>query len=80
MNLNRFLTSLFCLLFSSSLLGQKTGHNQDSIQASNHLDEVVVTGENKVMSLSKKLFAVGVLDAKDIAQVAGNTPSRYSQL
>lgn len=36
------------------------------------MDEVVVTGESKVMSLSKKLFAVQVLDQTDIAKVAGN--------
>ncbi len=36
------------------------------------LSEVIVTGENKVMSLSKKLFSVGVIDSTDIAKVAGN--------
>lgn len=40
--------------------------------AINKLDEVIVTGENKVMSLSKKLFSVGVIDNTDIAKVAGN--------
>lgn len=40
--------------------------------APNKLNEVIVTGDSKVMSLSKKLFTVGVLDQKDIAQVAGN--------
>lgn len=37
-----------------------------------NLDEIVLTGESKVMSLSKKLFAVGVLDQKDISKLAGN--------
>ncbi|WP_291871242.1 TonB-dependent receptor, partial [Maribacter sp.] len=36
------------------------------------LNEVIVTGENKVMSLSKKLFSVAVIDSTDIAKFAGN--------
>ena len=37
------------------------------------LKEVVITGENKVMSLSKKLFRVDVIDNRQIQQMAGNT-------
>lgn len=59
------------LLFPVLILAQEIENVQDSILP-NKLDEVIVTGESKVMSLSKKLFAVGVIDQKDIAQVAGN--------
>ncbi|TCI85096.1 TonB-dependent receptor plug domain-containing protein [Tenacibaculum sp. M341] len=44
---------------------------QDSIKM-NKLDEVIVVGESNLMSLSKKLFNVGVINKKDIAKVAGN--------
>ncbi|MDO6601488.1 TonB-dependent receptor plug domain-containing protein [Arenibacter palladensis] len=73
MNLNK--TSIFIYLFTCigiALSAQETGEPiQDSILV-RKLDEVVVTGESQVMSLSKKLFAVGVLNQKDIAKVAGN--------
>ncbi|AXO80573.1 TonB-dependent receptor [Olleya aquimaris] len=37
------------------------------------LEEVVITGESNVMSLSKKLFTVNTIKRKDIENVAGNT-------
>lgn len=73
MNLNK--TPIFIYLFTFigiALTAQETGEPiQDSISV-RKLDEVVVIGESQVMSLSKKLFAVGVLNQKDIAKVAGN--------
>lgn len=62
---------LFIFLIPILIFAQDNENKKDSILL-NKLDEVIVTGESKVMSLSKKLFAVGVLDQKDIAQVAGN--------
>lgn len=37
------------------------------------LEEVIITGESNVMSLSKKLFTVNTIKRKDIENVAGNT-------
>ncbi|KQC31139.1 TonB-dependent receptor plug domain-containing protein [Flagellimonas eckloniae] len=65
---------LFYFLFFFSVVGfsqENYTKENDSISIKK-LDEVVVTGESKVMSLSKKLFAVQVLDQTDIAKVAGN--------
>src|SRR5690606_38792490 len=59
------------LLLTSIFVRGQEPTPSDTTKAT-QLDEVVITGENKVMSLSKKLFAVGEIDQKDIAQVAGN--------
>jgi len=74
MSLNKnslfFLTIIiFCTNISIS---QETPTMEQDSMSMQKLDEVVLTGESKVMSLSKKLFAVGVIDQKDIAKVAGN--------
>lgn len=74
MSLNKnslfFLTIIiFCTNISIS---QETPTIEQDSMSMQKLDEVVLTGESKVMSLSKKLFAVGVIDQKDIAKVAGN--------
>ena len=53
-------------------MAQDTKVERDSMDLQ-ELEEVVVVGETQVMSISKKLFAVGVVDQKDIAQVAANT-------
>lgn len=72
MNLNKLPQPLYFLLFSLSFgQAQDLPVAQDST-AVRELKEVVVTGESQVMSLSKKLFTVGVIDQKDIARVAGN--------
>ncbi|WP_420400818.1 TonB-dependent receptor plug domain-containing protein [Flagellimonas sp.] len=73
MNLNNQIS----IILTSCLIGAYANSQQlDSLEqesmALKQLNEVVVTGESKVMSLSKKLFAVGTIDQKDIAQVAGN--------
>lgn len=49
-------------------------HSQDTKDSIpvNNLKEVIVTGESQVMSLSKKLFTVGVVDQKGIKRLAGN--------
>lgn len=62
---------LFLISFPLTVLAQQVDSPKDSV-STNQLEEVTVTGESKVMSLSKKLFAVGVIDQKDIATVAGN--------
>lgn len=73
MSLNKYNVSLsLSLLFLSLSQAQEPQTERDSM-ALQQLGEVVVTGEIQVMSISKKLFAVGVLDQKDIARVAGNT-------
>src|SRR5690606_18866336 len=59
------------LLFTSAFVRSQEKTPSDTTNVT-ELNEVVVTGENKVMSLSKKLFAVGVIQKDDIAQVAGN--------
>lgn len=73
MNLNKNNVTIYLFQFLGLILtAQETDSGlQDSI-AVRELDEVVVTGESQVMSLSKKLFAVGVLNQKDIAKVAAN--------
>jgi len=65
------LSLIFYLLSTNCLQAQKN-KKADATKVTN-LSEVVVTGENKVMSLSKKLFSVGIIDSTDIAKVAGNT-------
>ncbi len=73
MSLNKCKGFLITSLFICAI-GHAQENNtmeKDSISMQN-LNEVVVTGESQVMSLSKKLFAVGVLDQRDIAKVAGN--------
>src|SRR5690606_10348806 len=60
------------LLFSMVLAhAQESPIAQDSM-ALRELSEVVVIGESQFMSLSKKLFAVGIIDQMDIAKVAWN--------
>ncbi|WP_422348990.1 TonB-dependent receptor plug domain-containing protein [Flagellimonas sp.] len=73
MNLNNqiFIAAISCLLSVYSNAQQLDSLEQETMSLK-QLNEVVVTGESKVMSLSKKLFAVGVVDQKDIAKVAGN--------
>ncbi len=73
MSLNKN-TNLLYLTLILSLCGfaQESKTTEKDSLSMQQLDEVVLTGESKVMSLSKKLFAVGVLDQKDIAKVAGN--------
>jgi len=73
MNLNKNYISIYLFMFFGITLTAQESDSQiqDSISV-RKLDEVVVTGESQVMSLSKKLFAVGVLNQKDIAKVAGN--------
>ena len=61
----------FLICFPLAVIAQQVDSLKDSV-STNQLEEVTVTGESKVMSLSKKLFAVGVIDQKDIATVAGN--------
>ncbi|WP_298478513.1 TonB-dependent receptor [uncultured Maribacter sp.] len=62
---------LFFLLFIVHSVNAQKNINTDSTEVTK-LNEVIVTGENKVMSLSKKLFSVGVIDNTDIAKFAGN--------
>lgn len=73
MSLNKYkgfiITSLFICAIGHAQ--EKNTMEKDSMSMQN-LNEVVVTGESQVMSLSKKLFAVRVVDQKDIAKVAGN--------
>ncbi|UII78372.1 TonB-dependent siderophore receptor [Flagellimonas sp. CMM7] len=74
MSLNK---DCFAICFATILCFVSHSQQADSVKVETiksvqNLKEVVVTGESKVMSLSKKLFAVGVLDKKDIAKVAGN--------
>ncbi|MBR9854468.1 MAG: TonB-dependent receptor [Algicola sp.] len=74
MSLNKnsvfFLT--FTFLYTSIITSQKKSSIEQDSMSIQKLDEVILMGESKVMSLSKKLFAVGVIDKKDIAKVAGN--------
>src|SRR5690606_41136930 len=73
MSLNKYSTSLpLSLFFLCIAQAQEAKMEQDSMDLQ-QLKEVVVVGETQVMSISKKLFAVGVVDQKDIAQVAANT-------
>ena len=73
MSLNKYKEFLITFLFISAIghAQEKNTMEKDSMSMQN-LKEVVVTGESQVMSLSKKLFAVGVLDQRDVAKVAGN--------
>lgn len=64
------LASLLWMSFTSPLLAQEP-QTADSTQIT-QLNEVVLTGESKVMSLSKKLYAVEVMDAKTISGMAAN--------
>ncbi len=73
MNLNnQFLTFASIFFIGTSLFAQQVDSLQQESIGLKKLEEVVVTGESKVMSLSKKLFSVGVVDQRDIAKVAGN--------
>src|SRR5690606_22519606 len=62
----------FTLFFLYVSQAQDAKMESDSM-ALQQLKEEVVVGETQVISISKKLFAVGVVDQKDIAQVAANT-------
>lgn len=73
MNLNKQLFLFtFCSTISIGLHAQQRDTIARESMEMKQLEEVIVTGESKVMSLSKKLFAVGVVEQKDIAKVAGN--------
>lgn len=65
------IASMAALFLSSNWVQSQDQLPKDTTQVT-QLNEVVVTGENKVMSLSKKLFAVGTIQKEDIAQIAGN--------
>ncbi|AEM69841.1 TonB-dependent receptor plug [Allomuricauda ruestringensis DSM 13258] len=71
LNKNNLLLFIPCFYSVFGLAQESKTAAKDSLSMQK-LDEVVVTGESQVMSLSKKLFAVGVLEQKDIAKVAGN--------
>ncbi|MCL6267819.1 TonB-dependent receptor plug domain-containing protein [Flagellimonas myxillae] len=73
MSLNNQITATIISCFIGIYVNsQQVDSLEQESMAIKQLNEVVVTGESKVMSLSKKLFAVGVVDQKDIAKVAGN--------
>lgn len=59
------------LFFHSVVFTQNEQSKKDSIKTVK-LDEVVIKGENRVMSVSKKLFTVGVINKKDIQALAAN--------
>ncbi len=71
LNKSKLLLLISCFYSLFGLAQESNTVAKDSLSMQK-LDEVVVTGESQVMSLSKKLFAVGVLEQKDIAKVAGN--------
>lgn len=73
MSLNKNTNLLFLTFFFSVIvLAQESKTQEKDSLSMQQLDEVILTGESKVMSLSKKLFSVGTIDQKDIAKVAGN--------
>jgi len=72
MNLNKYLVLLSLLFVPFLFMAQELPGSAKDSMSIQKLDEVVVTGETQVMSLSKKLFKVGIIDQKDIAKVAGN--------
>ncbi|MBC6997831.1 TonB-dependent receptor [Cytophaga sp. FL35] len=63
---------LFLCLSPFILWSQEEVQFSDSTRIT-ELDEVVLTGESKVLSVSKKLFRVETIDSDDIKQLAGNT-------
>lgn len=71
LNKNTVLVYISFLICALGLSQEQETVQKDSMAMQN-LSEVVVTGESQVMSLSKKLFKVGVLNQQDIAKVAGN--------
>ena len=71
MSLNKNNFSIIFFLVGCVFLRAQVPTEKDSI-VTERLEEVVVTGESQVMSLSKKLFTVGVIDQKGITQLAGN--------
>ncbi|UOY05589.1 TonB-dependent receptor [Muricauda sp. SCSIO 64092] len=71
MSLNKNNFSIIFFLLGGILLSAQSSQEKDSI-VTERLEEVVVTGESQVMSLSKKLFTVGVIDQKGISRLAGN--------
>ena len=70
MSLNKNKICIYFLFFIS-LQTFSQEKEQDSTKTE-ELKEVVVVGESNVMSVSKKLFTVGTIKRKDIANVAGN--------
>ena len=73
MHLNKILISLcFSLMACLFATAQESSPTEKDSMALQTLKEVVVTGESQVMSLSKKLFKVGVIGQQDIAKVAAN--------
>ncbi|MEO1009660.1 MAG: TonB-dependent receptor [Bacteroidota bacterium] len=72
MNLNRVLGIIFTGFLGASILSQETPMENDSIPME-RLQEVILIGESQVMSLSKKLFNVDVIDQEGIKRLAGNT-------
>lgn len=74
LNKNYLALFFFALLTVLGRSQQNEKQQKDSVQV-NKLDEVVVTGESQVMSLSKKLFKVDIIDKKNIARLAGNNLS-----
>ena len=71
MSLNKNNCPIIFSLLACVFLRAQVPTKKDSI-VTERLEEVVVTGESQVMSLSKKLFTVGVIDQKGITQLAGN--------
>lgn len=73
MILNRIYLSISIFLFFviKTFCQEKKDIPNDSI-FKEQLKEVVVIGKNNVMSLSKKLFTVGVISKEDLKKVAAN--------
>ncbi|AUC74526.1 TonB-dependent receptor plug domain-containing protein [Olleya sp. Bg11-27] len=65
-----YLTVYFIFFCVVILSAQEKTKNTTNIEV---LEEVIITGESNVMSLSKKLFTVNTIKRKDIENVAGNT-------
>lgn len=72
MNLNKNNFSIYFLLLSFFMTFSQENTTQKDSLGSETLDEVVVKGENRVMSLSKKLFTVNVIKRADIEKLAAN--------
>ncbi|GAA3775951.1 hypothetical protein GCM10022271_05120 [Corallibacter vietnamensis] len=70
MSLNKNKILIYFTLFFCSLTFSQVKEKDSS--KTEQLKEVVIIGESNVMSVSKKLFTVGTINNKDIANVAGN--------
>ncbi|MBD3890441.1 TonB-dependent receptor plug domain-containing protein [Olleya marilimosa] len=66
----KFLTVYFIFFYVVILSAQEKIKDSTNVEV---LEEVVITAESNVMSLSKKLFTVNTIKRKDIENVAGNT-------